>query len=64
MEGITADMKSGGAGRPDLIDTLVKESALKAARRKPPEGGLAMPVEPPNGPAPKSGGAVAPLEFD
>ncbi|MEL6542341.1 MAG: hypothetical protein AAFP79_12620 [Pseudomonadota bacterium] len=64
MEGITTDMHRGGAGRPDLIDLLVRESALKAARRRPPEGGLAMPVEPPRGPAPISGGAAAPLEFD
>lgn len=33
-------------------------------RRKPPESGLAVPVEPPKGPKPKLGGAEAPLDFD
>ncbi|MEL6542342.1 MAG: hypothetical protein AAFQ34_13200 [Pseudomonadota bacterium] len=32
-------------------------------RRKPPESGLAVPVEPPRGPFPKQGGAAAPLDF-
>ena len=31
---------------------------------KPPESGIAMPVEPPKGPLPKQGGAEAPLTFD
>lgn len=33
-------------------------------RRKPPESGLPVPAIPPSDPAPKQGGAAAPLEFD
>jgi hypothetical protein len=33
-------------------------------RRKPPESGLPVLAIPPNDPAPKQGGAAAPLEFD
>ena len=31
-------------------------------RRKPPQAGLAVPVEPPRGPLPLAGGAEAPLD--
>lgn len=33
-------------------------------KRKPPEAGLAVPVEPPRGPMPMEGGAEAPLNFE
>jgi hypothetical protein len=33
-------------------------------RRRPGEGSVPMPVEPPRGPKPFAGGAAAPLEFD
>ena len=36
----------------------------KGRKRRPGEGGLAVPVEPPRGPRPLQGGAAAPLEFD
>ena len=42
----------------------IKRRLIGAPRRKPPESGLPVPAMPPRGPAPKSGGAEAPLEFD
>lgn len=53
--------------------TRVHEQFLKAVnrigfqfrnRRRPGEGSMPAPVEPPRGPRPRSGGAAAALEFD
>lgn len=57
------------AQRVRLKSALAKMEASKADlyrkfNRKPPESGIAMPVEPPRGPLPMQGGAAAPLEFD
>lgn len=42
----------------------LEEAQQEALRRKkPPEAGLAIPIEPPKGPKPKQGGAAAPLDF-
>ncbi|MDJ0978527.1 MAG: hypothetical protein QNI87_08310 [Erythrobacter sp.] len=48
-----------------MIEVAERRAARASSRRrKPPEAGLAVPVEPPRGPAPKTGGAAAPLSFD
>jgi hypothetical protein len=36
----------------------------RGRRRRPRDGGMAVPAIPPRGPLPLSGGAEAPLEFD
>ncbi|MEM7701344.1 MAG: hypothetical protein AAF251_05350 [Pseudomonadota bacterium] len=64
MERLTAVMHRGGSFQPALAEILIEEAARNAARRKPPELGSAVPVDGPKGPAPRSGGAAAPLDFD
>jgi hypothetical protein len=37
---------------------------VRRNRRRPGDGGMPVPVEPPRGPRPLQGGAAAQLEFD
>ncbi len=71
IERIKAEVREAkrSAHRIRLQALLAKMEASKVGlyrkfNRKPPEAGIAMPVEPPKGPLPKQGGAEAPLDFD
>jgi hypothetical protein len=59
----TKAIKVRSLGRPRNGDQFIETIKLPRGRRRGP-GSMPVRVEPPRGPAPKSGGAAAALEFD
>jgi hypothetical protein len=55
----------GPLRRPGNLDQFVNPFGFRNwGRRRPRDGGMPAPVEPPRGPLPLQGGAEAPLERD